>query len=64
MEFLKVEFLKIEDRGLGPAAIFYNNLGDREFALLEPYLRTRIENLKNDGRDVSEEEWALAVMAQ
>ena len=64
MEFLTVEFLKIEDRGAGPAAVFKDHLSGREFALREPWLKVRIENLRGYGIDVSEEERALATMTQ
>jgi len=63
MEFMNVEFLKIEDRGAGPAAIFRGLRDGREFALRQPWLKVRIENLKGYGADVSEEERALAAMA-
>lgn len=72
-----IEFLRIEDRGLGLVAVFdrgyagfmftdagYRYHSDRTFCLNEENLRLRITNLERDGLDASVERVALAELTQ
>lgn len=56
-----LEFIGIEDRGAGPAAVFRNF--DREFCLIHSGLETRIANLERQKVDTSVERYALAQMS-
>lgn len=71
-----IEFLRIEDRGLGLVAVFdygYHQFGINQygkpheydtFCLNEESLRLRIANLARDGRDTSVERIALTELTQ
>jgi hypothetical protein len=53
-----VEFLRVQDFGFGPAAVF--TTGFDEMRLVESSLITRISNLKKSGIDTRAEELGLA----
>lgn len=77
MEMTTIEFLRIETRGGNLVAVF--DLGyqqweptgaggsrydDGTFCLNEESLRTRIANLKRDGRDTAVEDYALLTLTE